>query len=39
MSDRKDSVCQRGSGRLNVKIAQTFSPEKVVIVSKKNRRK
>lgn len=39
MSDRKDSVCQRGSGRLNVKIAQSFSPEKVVIVSKKNRRK
>lgn len=39
MSDREDSVCQRGSGRLNVKIAQSFSPEKVVIVSKKNRRK
>jgi len=39
VSGRKDSVCQRGSGRLNMRIAQSFSPEKVVIVSKKNRRK
>lgn len=33
--ERRDSVCQRVSGRLNVKIAQSFSPEKLVIVSKK----
>jgi len=35
VSGKRDSVCQRVSGRLNVKIAQSFSPEKLVIVSKK----
>ena len=34
-----DSVCQRVSGRLNIKIAQSFPFEKLAIVSKKNRRK
>ena len=35
VSGKRDSVCQRVSGRLNEKIAQSFSPEKLVIVSKK----